>query len=70
MIFKKEDYPDTWPFADGSEVEVTKLNMSLVAHIMGNDYALNGMAVMIYKLPEVRIIPGKSVGPFIQEMLR
>jgi hypothetical protein len=70
MIFKKQDYPDTWPFADGSEVEVAKLKMSLVAHIMGVDYAMNGMAVRIYKLPEVRILEGKSVGPFIKEMLR
>ena len=70
MIFKKKDYPNTWPFADGDEVEVNKLNMSLVAHIMGVDYAMNGMAVHIYHLPEVRIIEGKSVGPFIREMLR
>ena len=70
MIFKKEDYKDTWPFADGEEVEVNKLGMSLIVHIMGVDYSLNGMAVMKYKLPEVRIIKGKSVGPFIREMLR
>ena len=70
MIFKKKDYPNTWPFVDGDEVEVNKLNMSLVAHIMGVDYAMNGMAVHIYHLPEVRIIEGKSVGPFIKEMLR
>ena len=69
MIFKKKDYPNTWPFADGDEVEVNKLGMSLIVHIMGVDYSLNGMAVMKYKLPEVRIIEGKSVGPFIRMVL-
>jgi len=68
MIFKKKD--DTWPFADGEDVEVNKLGMSLVAHIGGNDYAMNGMAVHIYHLPEVNIIPGKSVGPFIRECMK
>ena len=70
MIFKKQDYPDTWPFADGDEVEVNKLNKSLVAHIKNIDYAMNGMAVHIYHLPEVRIIYGQSVGPFIKECLK
>ena len=69
MIFKKKDYPNTWPFADGDEVEVNKLSMSLVAHIKNIDYAMNGMAVHIYHLPEVRIIEGKSVGPFIRMVL-
>ena len=68
--FKKEDYKDTWPFADGDEVEVNNLKGSLVADIGGVYYSMNGLAHMIYNLPDVNIIEGKSVGPFIQKAKR
>lgn len=68
--FKKSENPQGWPFADGDVVEVIKAEMCLVATINGVQYAMNGLAVMRLKLPEVRILEGRSVGPYIKEALR
>ena len=68
--FKKSENPQGWPFADGDVVEV-HLNMgAIIAVIEGVAYAMNGWAVMTRGLPEVRIIQGRSVGPYIKEALR
>ena len=44
--------------------------MCLIATIGGVQYAMNGLAIMLLNLPEVRILEGKSVGPYIKEALR
>ena len=68
--FYKKDNPEKWPFADGETVEVIKADMCLIATIGGVQYAMNGLAIMRLKLPEVRILEGKSVAPYIKEALR
>lgn len=68
--FKKSENPQGWPFADGDVVEVMNWKGCLVAIIGGKEYAMNGLATMLLKLPEVRIIQGKSVGPYIREALK
>jgi len=68
--FHKKDNPEGWPFADGETVEVIKADMCLIATICGVQYAMNGWAVITRGLPEVNIILGRSVGPYIKEALR
>lgn len=68
--FYKKDNPQGWPFADGETVEVIKADMCLIATIGGVRYAMNGLAIMRLNLPEVRIIEGRSVAPYIKEALR
>ena len=68
--FKKSDNTQGWPFADGEVVEVMNWKGCLLAEIDGKEYAMNGLATMLLKLPEVRIIAGKSVGPYIREALK
>lgn len=66
MIFRKSDDPDGWPFAHADAVQVVNLNGCLV---VDEQYAMNGMANMILHLPDVPIIEGKSVGPYIRRVL-
>ncbi len=68
--FYKKDNPENWPFADGEVVEVHVNNGSIIAVIYGTAYAMNGWAVITRGLPEVNIIDGRSVAPYIKEALR
>ena len=68
--FHKKDNPQGWPFADGEVVEVIKADMCLIATIGGVQYAMNGLAIMRLKLPEVNIIEGRRVGPYIKEAMK
>ena len=68
--FHKKDNPQGWPFADSETVEVHVNNGSIIAVIDGTAYAMNGWAVITRDLPEVRIIEGRSVGPYIKEALK
>jgi len=65
MLFKKTDDPDGWPFAHAERVEVLNINGCLV---VDGKYAMNGLASMIMKLPDVPIVDGKSVGEYIKKM--
>jgi len=64
MIFKKENYKETWPFASGNVVSIIKDKKFVIAEINGKQYAMNGYAISVLKLPEVKIIPGKSIKYF------
>ena len=68
--FHKKDNPEQWPFADGEVVYVVNADLCLIVTISGVQYAMNGLAVMRLKLPEVNIIEGRSVEPYIKEALK
>ena len=58
-------------FADGEVVEVHVNSGSIIAVIDGTAYAMNGWEGCITRgLPEVNIIEGRSVAPYIKEALR
>lgn len=66
MIFKKENYPETWPFLDGNVISIAIEQGSMVVEIEGKYYALNGKAIITKGLPKVNIILNKTVRPFIK----
>ena len=66
MLFKKTDDLDGWPFAHAGRVEVLNINGCLV---VDGKYAMNGLASMVLKLPDVPIVEGRSVGKYIRRVI-
>ena len=68
IMIKKDNFKDNWPFLTDNIIIIKKEKNSVICIIDNFEYALNGSATQLYKLPlpHHKIISNFSVSPFIE----